>query len=169
MVKEYTLIVNTEDCVGCNACEVACKQEHNLPVGPRWIKVYPDGPREIEGKLQLRYMVTHCMHCSRPDCKDACPVEAITKREDGIVLIDEELCTGCKECIEACPLGVMQFDEERGLAQKCDLCVDRMDKGLPPACAAACPSHCIYFGDAKGITEKLGERRLLVWYKAATE
>ena len=66
MVKEYALMVNTEDCVGCNACEVACKQEHNLPVGPRWIRVYPDGPREIEGKLKLRYIVTHCMHCSDP-------------------------------------------------------------------------------------------------------
>jgi Fe-S-cluster-containing dehydrogenase component len=163
---EYALIVNTDDCVGCNACEVACKQEHGLPVGPRWIRVYPDSPREIEGKLQLRYIVTHCLHCRRPPCKDACPVEAITKREDGIVLIDRELCIGCKDCIEACPLGVMQFDEEKGIAQKCDLCVARLDRGLPPACVAACPSHCIHFGDTKEITEKLGAKKLLVWYKA---
>lgn len=163
---EYALIVNTDDCVGCNACEVACKQEHGLPVGPRWIRVYPDSPREIEGKLQLRYIVTHCLHCRRPPCKDACPVEAITKREDGIVLIDRELCIGCKDCIEACPLGVMQFDQEKGIAQKCDLCVARLDRGLPPACVAACPSHCIHFGDTKEITEKLGAKKLLVWYKA---
>jgi len=168
MVKEYALMVNTEDCVGCNACEVACKQEHNLPVGPRWIRVYPDGPREIEGKLQLRYIVTHCMHCSDPLCRDACPVDAITKREDGLVLIDEELCIGCKDCIEACPLGAMQFDEEKGVAQKCDLCVDRLESGLSPACVAACPSHCIYFGDTKEIIEKLGKKKLLVWYKAVT-
>ena len=167
MVKEYGLIVNTEDCIGCNACEIACKQEHNLPVGPRWIRVHLDDPREIEGKLQLRYIVTHCTHCSHPLCKNACPVGAISKREDGIVLIDEELCTGCKECIEACPLGVMQFDEERGVAQKCDLCVERLDRGLQPACVATCPSHCIYFGDIKEITERLGEEKLLVWYKAA--
>ena len=165
---EYALIVNTKDCVGCNACEVACKQEHNLPVGPRWIRVYPDSPREIEGKLQLRYIVTHCMHCSRPSCKDACSMEAITKREDGIVLIDEELCTGCKECIEACPLGVMQFDEEKEVAQKCDLCVARLDRGLPPACVAACPNHCIYFGDLKQVAENMGKHRLLVWYKGIT-
>ncbi len=165
MAKEYALIVNTRDCVGCNACEVACKQEHNLPIGPRWIKVYPDTPREIEGKLQLRYIVTHCMHCYRPLCKDACPVEAISKRDDGIVLIDEELCTGCKDCIDACPLGIMQFDEERGVAQKCDLCVARLDRGLPPACVIACPSHCIHFGDVQEITDKLGEEKLLVWYK----
>ena len=163
---EYTLMVNAKDCVGCNACEVACKQEHNLPVGPRWIMVFPDSPREIEGRLQLRYVVTHCIHCSQPLCQDVCPVGAITKREDGIVLIDEELCTGCKDCIEACPLGVMQFDEEKGLAGKCDLCVERIERALQPACVAACPSHCIYFGDISRIIEQLGKQKLLVWYKA---
>ena len=162
------LFIDYEYCTGCYACEVACKQEHNLPVGPRWIKVYSDGPREIEGKLQLRYMVTHCMHCRRPSCKDACPVGAISKRDDGIVLIDGELCIGCKDCIEACPLGVMQFDEEGGVAQKCDLCVGRLDAGLAPACVAACPSHCIYFGDIIEVTEKIGKQRLLVWYKGVS-
>ena len=166
MAVEYALMVDTKDCVGCNACEVACKQEHSLPVGPRWIRVFPDSPREIEGKLQLRYLVTHCMHCSQPPCKDVCPVDAITKREDGIVLIEEGLCIGCKDCIEACPLGVMEFDEEKGVAQKCDLCVERIDGGLEPACLAACPSHCIYFGDVSDITGQLGEEKLLVWYKA---
>ena len=161
-------MVDTKNCVGCNACEVACKQEHSLPVGTRWIRVFPDSPKEIEGKLQLRYIVTYCVHCSQPPCKDVCPVDAITKREDGIVLINEELCIGCKDCIEACPLGVMQLDEEKGVAQKCDLCVDRIDKGLQPACIAACPSHCIYFGDVSDITKQLGKQKLLVWYKAAT-
>ena len=79
MTREYTLMVNTSDCVGCYTCEIACKQEHNLPVGPRWIRVYSDSPREIGGKLQLRYLVTHCMHCSQPPCKDACPVGRYTK------------------------------------------------------------------------------------------
>jgi len=146
---EYALIVNTEDCIGCNACEVACKQEHNLPTGPRWIRVYPDGPRVIDGKLQLRYAVVHCTHCDCPPCIDVCTVEAITRRGDGIVLIDEELCTGCEDCIESCPLGAMLFDEEKKVAQKCDLCVDRLDSGLQPACVAACPSHCIYLGSQK--------------------
>ena len=163
---EYALMVDAKSCVGCNACEVACKQEHNLPVGPRWIMVFPGSVEEIEGRLQLRYVVTHCMHCSQPLCRDACPVGAITKREDGIVLIDEELCTGCRDCIEACPLGAMQFDEEKSLAEKCDLCIERIERGLQPACVAACPSHCIYFGDTSYITEQLGKLECLVWYKA---
>ena len=163
---EYALVVNTDDCIGCNACEVACKQEYNLPIGSRWIRVFSDSPREIDGKLQLRYTVTHCMHCSHPACKDVCTVNAIVKREDGIVLINEKLCNGCKYCIEGCPLGVMQFDEEKGVAQKCDLCVSRLDRGLQPACVAVCPSHCIYFGHIGEIIEKLGEKKILAWYKA---
>ena len=166
---EYALMVNTQDCIGCNTCEVACKQEHDLPVGPRWIRVHHDDLREIEGKIQLRYIVIHCMHCSRPSCKDACPVDAITKRDDGVVLIDEELCIGCKDCIEACPLGVMQFDEEKNIAQKCDLCVQRLDRGVLPACVAACPGHCIYYGDIAEVTEKVGKQRLAVWYKGVRE
>ena len=109
MEKEYILAVNTQDCVGCSTCEIACKQEHDLPVGVRWVRVYADSPRELEGKLQLRYIVTHCMHCSQPPCKDICPVDAISKRDDGIVVFDNGLCIGCKECIEACPTGALSW------------------------------------------------------------
>jgi Fe-S-cluster-containing dehydrogenase component len=95
-------------------------------------------------------------------------VNAIARREDGVVLINEELCTGCKDCVDACPLGVMQFEEEKKIAQKCNLCVERIDAGLNPACVCACPSHCIYFGDISQIVEKIGKQRLLVWYKGAS-
>ena len=165
MVKEYALIVNTADCIGCSACVVACKQAHNLPVGPRWIKVNLEAPSIIDGKRQIRYAVTHCMHCSHPACLEACPVQAITKRQDGIVLIDEELCTGCKACIDACPLGAMQFEEEKNVAQKCNLCVESIDMGLKPACVNACPSHCIHFGDIAQVTERVGKQKLLILYK----
>ncbi|MBI4296097.1 MAG: 4Fe-4S dicluster domain-containing protein [Chloroflexi bacterium] len=165
MVKEYALMVDTRDCVGCSACEVACKSEHNLPVGPRYIRVYPDQPRLIEGKPQMRYTVTHCMHCTQPPCRDACPVDAITKRADGIVLVNQETCIGCKACVPACPFGVMQFDEEKGLANKCDLCVTRIDQGLKPACVSACPAHCIYSGDVVEIKDKLASQKLLTWHK----
>lgn len=165
MVEEYTIIVNTEDCIGCSACEVACKLEHDLPVGPRWIRVHTDSPREIDGKLQQRYSVSHCIHCSQPSCLDSCPVDAIQKREDGIVLVQAELCNGCQACIDACPLGVMQFEEESATAQKCDLCVSRIDKGLDPACVNVCPAYCIYFGDISEVNKRIGEEELLIRYK----
>jgi anaerobic dimethyl sulfoxide reductase subunit B len=166
MAKEYALVVDTTLCCGCLSCSVACKQEHDLPMGPQWVTVYQNEPRLIEGKPQLRYTVTHCMHCHDPKCIEACPENAITRRADGIVLIDGNTCNGCRMCLEACPFGVIQFDEDKGVAQKCDLCVERLDRGKPPACAAACVSHCIYAGEVADVAKKIGESRLWQWYKA---
>ena len=158
------LVVNNQDCVGCYACEVACKQEHNLPVGPRLIRVNTDGPQQIGDRLVLNYRVEHCLHCTPPPCQDSCPTGAISVRQDGITVIAKELCNGCKKCIEACPYGMMQFDDVRNIVQKCDLCADRLDKGLKPACVAACPSHCIYFGDIEKLS-KILRKRLQNLYK----
>ncbi len=166
MAKEYALVVDTAACCGCLSCSVACKQEHNLPVGPQWVTVYRNEPRLIEDKLQLRYTVTHCMHCHDPKCIEACPQNAISQRGDGIVLIDGDTCNGCRMCLEACPFGVIQFDEDKGIARKCDLCVERLDKGKQPACAAACVSHCIYAGEVADVAKRVGKNRLLLWYKA---
>jgi len=156
-VKHNVFVVDTRNCVGCLACEIACKQEHSTDAGAAWIRVRKEDPREIEGRLRLRYDVEYCLHCTNPSCKDACPVDAITKRDDGAVLIDEKACIGCSACVDACSLGMMQFDEKKGLAQKCDLCVSRTNRGLLPACAAACISHCIYFGDMAEITARAPE------------
>jgi Fe-S-cluster-containing dehydrogenase component len=152
---KYILMINTADCTGCHACEIACKQEHNLPVGLNWLKIVTDSI-----KPELKYTVTHCRHCSRPPCQDACSVQAITTRKDGIVLVDQESCTGCSKCIEACPLHMMQFDEKKNVAQKCDLCVNRLDRGLLPACVAACPAHCLYCGDAGWVIRRLQQKKL---------
>ncbi len=165
MSKEYAIIVKTADCVGCSACEVACKQEHDISVGPRWIKVTSEAPREIDGRPQLRYTVMHCLHCTQPGCMAVCPVDAITKRGDGIVLIDTRLCIGCGDCIEGCPIGVMQFDEKNNLAEKCDLCAERLDRGLNPACVNACVASCIYYGDVIEVFRKVGKPELLSKYK----
>jgi Fe-S-cluster-containing dehydrogenase component len=150
-MDKVSLIIFQEDCVGCHACEVACKQEHGLDVGPRLIRVVERPPV---------YVPIYCHHCSKPPCRDSCPVEAISRDETGIVHIDEELCIGCKACVEACPFGAMQFDDETDVAVKCDLCYERLKSGREPACSKACPTRCIVWGDMKAINRKM-ERRLL--------
>ena len=148
---EVSLMVFQKDCMGCHACEVACKQEHGLGVGPRFIKVIERAPS---------YIPIYCHHCAKPPCKDSCPVEAISRNEWGIVRVDEELCIGCKACVEACPFGAMQFDEEKEVALMCDLCYERLRNNEEPACSMACPTRCILWGDMKAISEEM-EQRLL--------
>ena len=131
-----------EDCIGCHACEVACKQEHGLGVGPRLIRVMEKAPD---------FIPLYCHHCAKPPCKEACPVDAIYRDEQGIVFIDNRLCIGCKACVEACPFGAMQFDEGREIAVKCDLCVEPNKNMEEPACSKACPAHCILWGDIREI------------------
>jgi len=148
---KVSLMVFQKDCMGCHACEVACKQEHGLEVGPRFIKVIERAPF---------YVPIYCHHCARPPCKDSCPVDAISRNEWGIVRVDEELCIGCEACIPACPFGAMQFDEEREVALMCDLCYERLQNNEEPACSLACPTRCILWGDTRAISEGM-EQRLL--------
>jgi Fe-S-cluster-containing dehydrogenase component len=149
--EKVALMIWSEDCMGCHACEVACKQEHELEVGPRLIKVLEKSPV---------FVPIYCRHCSRPPCKDACPVDAISVDAKGIVLIDEEECIGCLACVEACPFGAAQFDEENEVAVKCDLCEERLKEGRSPGCAKACPTHCIAWGSLEAISKEV-ERRYL--------
>ena len=144
-MTKYSLMFFRKDCMGCHACEVACKMEHGLGVGPRLVRVLENGPD---------FFPVYCHHCADAPCRRACPVGAIAKTATGIVLIDPELCIGCGECIEACPFGAMQFDEERGLAVKCDLCAPRVSAGLAPACAAVCATGCIAWGGAQKLVER---------------
>jgi Fe-S-cluster-containing dehydrogenase component len=144
-------MVFQKDCMGCHACEIACKQEHGLGIGPRLIKVIERTPS---------YLPIYCHHCAKPPCRDSCPTEAISRDERGIVRIDRELCIGCKACVEGCPFGAMQFDEQWEVALKCDLCYDRLKKQEEPACSMACPTRCIVWGDMKAISQEM-ERRLL--------
>ena len=147
-MKTYALIVDHESCWGCKTCEVACKQENRTADGVKLVSVAEEGPNLIDGRLNLVYRVNQCRHCDDPPCAEACPEEAIDKRSDGIVVMDYDLCTGCRSCIEVCPYDAIDFDRQKGIAQKCNLCHHRVDQGLIPACADnVCPAHCIAFGD----------------------
>jgi Fe-S-cluster-containing dehydrogenase component len=134
------------NCMGCHACEVACKQEHGLGVGPRLVRVIEQAPS---------YIPIYCHHCAEPPCGESCPVEAITRNEQGIVLVDNDRCIGCRECVEACPFGAMQFDDDRDLAVKCDLCINRLKNNEAPACATVCGTGCIFWGDSKTLLDKI--------------
>ena len=139
-MKEITLVFDKNNCMGCHACEIACKQEHSLDVGPRLVQIIEKSPY---------FIPIYCRHCVEASCEEVCPVEAISRNNQGIVLINNDLCIGCKECIEACPFGAMQFNDIKGIAVKCDLCIERILDNKQPSCVSVCPTRCIYLDSVK--------------------
>jgi Fe-S-cluster-containing dehydrogenase component len=145
-MTRFGISIDEQLCCGCRTCEAACKQENRTAVGVKLIAVREEGPRRIQDRPEFVFQVNLCRHCDEPPCVEACPAEAIAKRSDGIVVMDYELCTGCRACIDACPYDAIGFDDAKGIAQKCNLCHNRVDQGLIPACADnVCLAHCIYF------------------------
>lgn len=138
MTTKY-LLIDIDQCVRCYACEIACKQENELNVGPRWVQVMTIEPRKVSENLHMDFVPVPCLHCDDPACAYFCPTGAITKRSDGVVSIDRDLCNRCKLCIHGCPYGRIHWDEEKGAVGKCNLCVERVDSGLEPSCV----QHCI--------------------------
>ncbi|MFH1491469.1 MAG: 4Fe-4S dicluster domain-containing protein [Pseudomonadota bacterium] len=144
-------------CVQCHACEVACRSLHAAEPGIKWRRVtnlwggsYPD--------LVSKTLSLSCLHCGEPACEAACPTNAIRKRaEDGIVVVDQSRCIGCRTCFLACPFGVPQFGAD-GKMQKCDLCVDRLAQGKEPACVATCPADAIHYGPMDELVRRKSER-----------
>jgi Fe-S-cluster-containing dehydrogenase component len=147
-MSEFKLTIDNDLCWGCKTCEVACKQENRAADGVKLISVQEHGPGLIDGQLDFSFYVSVCRHCDDPACVEACPEEAIGQRDDGLVIMDDTLCSGCQACLEACPYDAMVFDEGKNIAQKCHLCYHRVDRGLVPACTDnICPAHCIKFGN----------------------
>ena len=151
-------------CSGCKACQVACKDKNDLPVGQVWRRIYEvsGGGWKQEGKAWVNDVFAYnlslsCNHCEDPICARNCPTKAIRKREDGIVLIDATSCIGCKYCAWACPYGAPQFNPETGVMGKCDLCADYVDQGKNPSCVDACPMRVLDFGDYDGLIVKYGK------------
>ena len=145
-VQKRFLYHDADLCVGCHSCEVACKVEHNLPVGVNRVHIINEGPTIVNGDLKLSFKHIHCRHCSHPPCIQACPTKAIKKRPDGIVFIDQSLCTGCQLCADACPYKAISFHPYQHWAEICDLCVNRLDEGLSPFCVQHCMSGALFFG-----------------------
>ena len=152
MSKRYGLVIDLDRCLGCQTCRIACKVENSLNTGSG-IRVdtiggaYQDTPSGTYPNLSMSYLPVPCMHCSDPPCIDSCPEEAIYKRQDGIVLVDEDKCTGCQLCIPACPYDALTYDDQRDVIVKCTLCHHRIDKGMKPFCVSLCEDGSIFFGD----------------------
>ncbi len=144
-MSERLLLIDVDKCVGCYACEIACKQEHSLPLESRWCRVIQVGPRKHGSDLHLDFVPCLCIHCDDPICAYFCPVGAITKKQGGAVMIDEAKCNGCQLCLEGCPYGAISFDKDKKTAGKCDLCADRVKGELEPACVQHCIGGALMF------------------------
>jgi anaerobic selenocysteine-containing dehydrogenase/Fe-S-cluster-containing dehydrogenase component len=156
------LLIDTERCTGCKSCEAACKQEHRLGPGESRNKVlWLEEPRDAG----LSFLTLTCQHCERPACLRACPVNPKAIEKDpltGVVRVNESRCTGCGECVIACPYSAMGFDARGHHAVKCDLCEDRRARGETTACASVCPTRAIRFGTRNAlVAEAHAEGRVL--------
>ncbi|CAB1062719.1 hypothetical protein D1BOALGB6SA_7501 [Olavius sp. associated proteobacterium Delta 1] len=145
-MPKHEIFIDHKLCWGCRTCEVACKQENRAAAGVKLISVRDNGSKILDDQSEFAFRVNLCRHCDDPPCADACPEEAISKREDGIVVMNYDLCSGCQACIDECPYDAIAFDDDEDIAQKCNLCHHRVDFGLIPACADnVCLAHCIHF------------------------
>jgi anaerobic dimethyl sulfoxide reductase subunit B (iron-sulfur subunit) len=159
MSIQYGFSIDIDRCVQCHSCEVACKSINGIELGPRWRQVIDFWIGEYPAVGNYSVSIS-CHHCASPSCADACPVQAITKREaDGIVVVDPETCTGCRTCEDACPYGAPQFGQD-GVMQKCNLCVARTSQGLQPSCVATCPGEALKFGTVEQLTAQAGGKEL---------
>ena len=143
---KYGFIIDNRKCIGCHACTVACKSEHEVPVGVNrtYVKQVEKGTFPDSKRL---FSVMRCNHCTNAPCVTICPTEALFIREDGIVDFDNDRCIGCKSCMQACPYDALYIDPETKTAAKCNYCAHRVDVGLEPACVIVCPEHAIVSGN----------------------
>ncbi len=142
----YGFAIDQGTCIGCHACTVACKTEHQVPVGQfrTWVKYVEKGAFP---NTRREFAVLRCNHCTDAPCVQICPTGSLFKRQDGIVDFDPDRCIGCKSCLQACPYDAIYIDDETHTAAKCNFCAHRVDQNLEPACVVVCPTHSIWVGD----------------------
>ena len=178
----YGMGVDVDKCIGCGRCAAACKEENNVPRDPHhfrtWVERYAiraDGECEVdsanggidgfpepvaEGDVLRAFFVPKlCNHCANAPCVQVCPVGATFSTEDGVVLVDESYCIGCRYCIQACPYGARFLHPVSKTAQKCTFCYHRVVRGLVPACVEVCPTGARIFGEVRRPSSPLARFR----------
>lgn len=158
------LLINVARCSGCMNCQISCKDEHcgndwrpyaaaQPMTGQFWCKVQ-ENVRGTIPKVKIHYISKLCAHCENAPCLESCPENAIYRREDGLVLIDPDKCSGCKKCISACPIDVIYFNDKENIAQKCTGCAHLLDNGGKlPRCVEACPTDAMQIIDSSELPE----------------
>ncbi|HZC99075.1 MAG TPA: 4Fe-4S dicluster domain-containing protein [Actinomycetes bacterium] len=173
---------DTSVCIGCKACEVACKEWNLVPGSPlEWTGASYDNtlglgasnwrhvafveqqaPTGIQAPAGdgMRWLMSSdvCKHCTSAACLEVCPTGSLFRTEFGTVVVQEDICNGCGYCVPACPFGVIDRREDDGRAFKCTLCYDRLKDGMEPACAKACPTDSIQFGPVSELRERAAAR-----------
>ena len=142
----YGFVIDHNRCIGCHACTVACKDEHNVPVGVfrTWVKYIEKGEFPHTSR---HFGVMRCNHCDAAPCIEICPTTALFRRDDGIVDFDNSRCIGCKSCMQACPYDALYIEPNSNTAAKCNFCAHRIELSLEPACVTVCPTRAIIAGD----------------------
>lgn len=156
------MVIDIDRCNGCYNCQIACKDEHvgndwspiakpQPDIGQFWMKV-TDVVQGTVPRVRVRYMHDICQHCEDAPCMTACVSKAIYRRDDGIVIIDPEKCTGGRQCLDACPYHVIYFNRDLNIAQKCTFCAHLLDDGWKePRCVDACPTGALRFGEEEDL------------------
>jgi formate dehydrogenase iron-sulfur subunit len=179
MAEPMGFFTDTTVCIGCKACEVACKEWNQLPAAnggrPALSGNSYDNTRQLDGihwrhvqfieqfdqsRQNGRWLLMSdvCKHCVQAGCLEVCPTGAIIRTEFDTVVIQSDVCNGCRDCIPACPFGVIEINPASGTAQKCTLCYDRLQAGMEPACSKACPTDSIRFGTVRQLRQLAGRR-----------
>ena len=145
-MPRYGFAIDLKKCIGCHACTIACKSEHDIPVGVNrcWVKTVEKG--EFPQARRLFFPVL-CNQCTDAPCMNICPTGALFRRRDGIVDLNGESCIGCRACMVACPYDQLFIDPNTRTAEKCNFCANRIENKLEPACVSVCPTECRIFGD----------------------
>jgi tetrathionate reductase subunit B len=166
-------VIDVGICNGCYSCQIACKDEHvgndwspyakpQPDTGHFWLKLQ-ENIRGTVPKVKMHYVPLLCQHCDKAPCIPACPIKAIYKREDGLVIIDANKCNGCKGCVDACPYSAIYFNEDLNVAQKCTGCAHLLDGGewKIPRCADSCPTEAIKFGEESEFKDLIAKAEIL--------